>query len=140
MSPLLVNLLKLLFVAVLYGFLWVAVRAMRSHLSGAAAGPVGRASTAGAIISLVSPQSMAGRILPVDRPTLVGRSADSDLPLDDPFISDRHVRFDRVEGRLIVEDLGSTNGTLVNGITVVGRRTLDRGDVIRVGQTIMEVR
>ena len=50
------------------------------------------------------------------------------------------MRFDRVEGRLVIEGLGSTNGTLVNGIVVVGRRTLDRGDLVRVGQTIMEVR
>jgi len=139
MSPLLVNLFKVLFIAVLYGFLWVVVRAVRSHLA-AGTGTTERPTSTTAVLVVVEPESAAGRVIPVERPTLVGRGPGADVPFDDPFTSDRHVRFDRVEGRLVVEDLGSTNGTLVNGIPVVGRRTLDRGDVIRVGQTIMEVR
>ncbi len=139
MSPLLVNLFKVMFVAVLYGFLWMVVRAVRSHLAAGTAGAERVASTP-AVLVLVEPEAGAGRVIAVERPTLAGRGPDADVPFDDPFTSDRHVRFDRVEGRLVIEDLGSTNGTLVNGIAAVGRRTLDRGDLIRIGQTIMEVR
>lgn len=139
MSPLLVNVFKVLFVAVLYGFLWMVARAVRSHLAAGTAGTQ-RVPSTPAVLVLVEPEAGAGRVIPVERPTLVGRGPDADVLLDDAFASDRHVRFDRVEGRLVIEDLGSTNGTLVNGIAVVGRRTLDRGDLIRLGQTIMEVR
>ncbi|MEK7252542.1 MAG: FHA domain-containing protein [Actinomycetota bacterium] len=139
MSPLLINVFKVLFVAVLYGFLWVVVRAIRSHLSPVSTA-VERTVSTPAVLVLLEPAAMAGRVISVERPMTVGRGSDADVPFDDPFTSDRHVRFDRVEGRLVIEDLGSTNGTLVNGIVVVGRRTLDRGDLVRVGQTIMEVR
>ncbi len=139
MSPLLINIFKVLFVAVLYGFLWVVVRAIRSHLSPPSA-VVDRPASAPAVLVLLEPEAVAGRVISVERPMTVGRATDVDVAFDDPFTSDRHVRFDRVEGRLVIEDLGSTNGTLVNGVVIVGRRTLDRGDLIRVGQTIMEVR
>jgi len=139
MSPVLVNVFKVLFVVVLYGFLWIVARAVRAHL-GTAANPTDRTAAGSGTITITEPPAAAGRILTVEQPTLIGRSGEADITLDDPFISDRHVRFDRVEGRLVVEDLGSTNGTLVNGIPVIGRRALDRGDVIRIGQTIMEVR
>jgi len=137
MSPLLVNLLKVLFVALLYAFLWVVARAVRSHLG---AGVVTSERQSLPALFLTEPAAMAGRGIVVEQPTMVGRGAEADVTLDDPFISDRHVRFDRLENRLVIEDLGSTNGTAVNGIPVVGRRALDRGDVIRIGQTIMEVR
>ena len=139
MSPVLVNVLKVLFVVVLYGFLWIVARAVRSHLA-TSANPIDRTASGPGVIMITDPPADSGRILAVDQPTLIGRGAEADIKLDDPFISDRHVRFDRVEARLVVEDLGSTNGTLVNGIPVVARRALDRGDVIRIGQTIMEVR
>lgn len=137
MSPLLVNLLKVLFVAVLYGFLWVVVRAVRSHLGTGAVTPDRQSLPA---LFLTEPAAMAGRVIVVEEPILVGRGTEADVTFDDPFISDRHVRFDRLGNRLVIEDLGSTNGTAVNGIPVVGRRALDRGDVIRIGQTMMEVR
>lgn len=139
MPALAVNALKVLFVVVIYGFLWIVVQAVRSHLATPASDQE-RPTASPTVIAIVAPATMGGRVLTVARPTLVGRGADCDESLDDPFISERHVRFDRVEGRLVIEDLGSTNGTQVNGLPVMGRRTLDRGDEIRVGQTIMEVR
>jgi pSer/pThr/pTyr-binding forkhead associated (FHA) protein len=136
MAPLWVNLLKVAFVAALYLFLWTVVRAVRTHL----AGPVTVERSAAHVLFVTAPPEVHGRVIPVETPTLVGRGREADITLDDPFISDRHVRFDRVENRLVVEDLGSTNGTQVNGLPVTGRRVLDRGDVVRVGQTMMEVR
>jgi hypothetical protein len=138
MSPLLVNLFKVLFVAALYAFLWVVVRAVRSHL-GTGTLVTAERQTAPAVF-FTAPAEMAGRVIVVEQPVIVGRSTEVEVTVDDPFISDRHLRLDRLENRLVIEDLGSTNGTAVNGVPVVGRRALDRGDVIRIGQTIMEVR
>jgi pSer/pThr/pTyr-binding forkhead associated (FHA) protein len=60
--------------------------------------------------------------------------------IDDPFASDRHLRLSVDAGRLLVEDLGSTNGTLVNDRRIDTPTTLTRGDSIRVGTTTLEVR
>ena len=131
-----VNVLKVIFVVALYGFLWIVARSIRSHL----AAPSEPSADAPPVLVFVEPAAVAGRVIAVDRPTVMGRGETADMMISDPFASDRHVRFDRIEGRLLIEDLGSTNGTLVNGTRVTGHRTLDRGDAVRIGQTIMEVR
>src|SRR3954465_5222637 len=83
-----------------------------------------------------------GKVLSIDGPLLVGRSAlDEDGRLGgDREISRRHGRIARdAEGRLTVEDFGSSNGTFVNGEPVDGLRTLRPGDEVRMGATVMEV-
>lgn len=138
MSPIAVNLAKVLVVVVLYGFLWVVARAVRTHLT--APGTVERGPAVTGEIVFVQPAALTGTMVPVDGPVVVGRGDGADLTIADPFASERHACFDRVGGRLVVEDLGSTNGTLVNGVRLQGRRALERGDAIAIGQTIMEVR
>jgi pSer/pThr/pTyr-binding forkhead associated (FHA) protein len=83
-----------------------------------------------------------GKRLSVDADLLIGREA----PLqegrlgDDPQISRRHAFISRgVDGQLKIEDLGSANGTFVNGERIDAQRPLRPGDVVRVGQTVLEV-
>lgn len=137
MSPLVLNVSKVLLLVVIYGFLWVVARAVRSHLT-----PAATVRPEPTFVSpvFVAPMSRAGTTIAVDRPTVVGRGEQADVVIDDPFASDHHARFDRVGGRLLVEDLGSKNGTLVNGAAITERRVLEDGDTIRIGETIMEVR
>ncbi len=65
---------------------------------------------------------------------VVGRGTDADLQLMDQGVSRRHADLHVAEGRTTVYDLGSTNGTLVNG-HAVRSQPLQHGDVIRVGHT-----
>jgi pSer/pThr/pTyr-binding forkhead associated (FHA) protein len=59
---------------------------------------------------------------------------------DDPEISRRHARVSRgAHGRLTIEDLGSANGTLVNDERIDAPRTLELGDLVKVGQTVLQV-
>ncbi len=69
-----------------------------------------------------------------DEPITIGRSADNQLPLADPFCSGRHavVRKGALSGWLI-EDAGSKNGTFLNGRPIEGPQPLTTGDEIRVG-------
>lgn len=66
-------------------------------------------------------------------PLLIGRSAPSGLILNDVAVSRRHCRLDRVEQRIVLTDLGSTNGTTVNGARLEAPAPLDDGAVIRIG-------
>ena len=66
---------------------------------------------------------------------VVGRAADADLSLPDPFLSRRHSRFYRKGASLFVEDLGSRNGTLLNGQAIRGPAELKPGDVIRISNS-----
>lgn len=56
-----------------------------------------------------------GRSFTLEQPRLVGRSTDADIRIDDPSFADRHARLDLVGDDVILRDLGSAEGTLVNG-------------------------
>lgn len=137
MSDTLVNVTKVAFVAGLYVFLFFMARAIRGHL---ATDRARRPDPAESVPTLkVTAPDDAGRTIEVRRPIVVGRGANVDVTLEDAFASDRHARFDTAEGRLFVHDLGSTNGTMVNGERVTERTALSRGDAVTIGGTIMEV-
>ena len=91
---------------------------------------------------LVSEGNARDARLAVDGELLVGRAAaveDGRLG-DDPEISRRHARLVRgASGELTVEDLGSSNGTFVNGERLNALRTLQVGDVVRMGKTVLHV-
>jgi len=81
-----------------------------------------------------------GRIFPLakDR-VIIGRLGESDVVLSDPGVSRRHAEVRRQDGGWIISDLGSTNGTRVNEATI-GERTLEEGDRITIGRTVLEFR
>ncbi len=70
---------------------------------------------------------------------VVGRAPDVGLSITDPFLSRRHSRFFRVGATLLVEDLGSRNGTLVNGQMIVTPTTVQPGDVVQISQSAITV-
>jgi len=80
--------------------------------------------------------------LSVDADLLFGRKApDDDGRLgDDPEISRRHAYISRgADGRLTIEELGSANGTFVNGERIDTPLILELGDTVRVGTTVLQV-
>jgi pSer/pThr/pTyr-binding forkhead associated (FHA) protein len=65
----------------------------------------------------------------------LGRSADADIRLDDRYASGIHARVFNRSGAYFVEDMNSTNGTLLNSRELHGEAELTPGDVIRIGDT-----
>lgn len=79
-----------------------------------------------------------GEILTVDKSAaLLGRGADVDLRIPDPSLSRSHARFEREGETLWVVDLGSRNGTAVEGTRITDRRKLENGEHITVGNVIL---
>ena len=70
----------------------------------------------------------------------IGRASGCHINIDDTFISQLHARLFHRDGQLMVEDLGSTNGTAVNNTPVTNPMPLNKGDRLRVGDTTMELR
>jgi hypothetical protein len=133
-SPLIINLLKLAFLAVIYGFLWYVAGALRGHLWGR------RPRDETASVEIRHPPAAAGQTIPVRATVVVGRSDQADITLDDPYASDFHARIRPSDGALEIQDLDSTNGTYVNGTAIEEATPLRSGDEIRIGETIMGVR
>jgi Protein of unknown function (DUF3662)/FHA domain len=88
--------------------------------------------------SLVSVADGRGHVL--DRPsTTIGRLPECDIVVDDVGASRQHAEVRRTDDGFVLADLGSTNGTLVNG-TPIREHLLEDGDRITIGETILEFR
>jgi pSer/pThr/pTyr-binding forkhead associated (FHA) protein len=77
-------------------------------------------------------------LLSLDR-TNIGRSRDNDIRLSDDRASRRHARIDAQQGTFVISDLGSANGTFVNGQRIY-RQALRNGDEICIGDTRLTFR
>ena len=141
--------LKIAFLVLLYLFIWRIVRSAARDLrlpqesmilspqqaSSLLAQPVAR--ELGRLVVVSSPALEQGTVLTIDSSSLgIGRGANNDVPIpDDEYASTRHARFEPRRDGVYVEDVGSTNGTFVNGIRLSGDRRLASGDVVRIGET-----
>ena len=89
---------------------------------------------------MVEPASMRGSTLSLEDEVTVGRSPDCVVILtDDAFVSTKHARFFRKDNNWYVEDLGSTNGTLVNAQRVTAPVMLRVDDRVQTGTAVFEV-
>lgn len=156
--------LKFGFLAVLYLFLlWVSRNALKDlrrtsgtgaspyapgvggpHSSGAeatglySATGVNGAGTDGADPRLVverAPGHTPGMEYEVGEGAVLGRGDQAEIRLDDPFASSQHARLVRQGGVVVLEDLGSTNGTYLNEELLSGPQPLHPGDRVRIGDS-----
>lgn len=151
MSDAVLTFLKFCLLAVLYLFLarvvWIVARELRGT---PVAVPVGAAVATPAApkvktrkqwrLVLVEPAAEAGAAFPVEDEITLGRGGGCTVPLAfDTFVSQVHARaFDR-DGTLWVEDLGSRNGTFVDGEQVFEATRVSKGARVQVGETVLEV-
>jgi hypothetical protein len=139
--------LKLAFLVLLYLFVWRIVRTagrdlrlpqesfiLRPALAG---GAIGQAIESGRLVVVQSSILAAGEEFDLDSTALtVGRGPQNDVSIEgDEFASARHVRVEPRRDGVWVSDVGSTNGTFVNGVRIDRPRKLVQGDVVRVGET-----
>ncbi len=71
-------------------------------------------------------------------PMIIGRSSKADIQVDQDSVSRNHARLGADGARLVIEDLGSTNGTIVNDEHIEGPTRLRNGDFIKIGRTIFK--
>lgn len=84
---------------------------------------------------------LAGREIDLQgQALLMGRAQDADLVLEDDYASGRHARLFPQGTRWFLEDLGSTNGTYVDGNQITRALPVGPGDSIRIGKTVMEIK
>ena len=142
--------LKIAFLVLLYLLIWRIVRTVSRDMRRSPAqesfimSPIGGvpvaaavAAAGGRLVVEESPVLDEGLELELDSTSLtIGRAGQNDVAVEgDEFASARHVRFEPRRDGVWVQDLGSTNGTFVNGVRIAEARRLVPGDVVRVGET-----
>ena len=91
-------------------------------------------------VSVVNgPRELAGVTLPINGPVVIGRSPGADIVIGDDFVSGKHARISPSGDGAVLEDLGSTNGTLLNGQRVTSAQMLRPGDSIDIGAVKLKV-
>jgi hypothetical protein len=155
MSEAVLTVLKFCFLALLYLFLYRVVRLTLRELRAPAVTAEGagapRAAPApprrerrperGTLrLRIIEPAGRRGETHAIDRELTVGRGAGCAIVLgEDTYVSQLHARLFQQNGEGYIEDLGSTNGTYVNGKLISGATRLRRGDQVQVGQTVAEI-
>lgn len=86
------------------------------------------------------PKELRGVKINVRGPVIIGRSPGSDIVIGAEYVSGRHARFSIMGQNIFIEDLGSTNGTAVNGHRISEPTTLKNGDMVTVGDVAIRVR
>jgi len=141
--------LKVAFLVLLYLFIWRIVRTASRDLrlpqesfilapsSQAGVQPARRGPLTGRLVVVKSPDLDEGEDFELDSSQVtIGRGGQNDISIrTDEYASARHARFEPRQDGVWVQDLGSTNGTYLNGTRLEHPRRLTQGDVIRVGET-----
>jgi hypothetical protein len=146
----LLGILKICALALLYLFFFRVLRAVWAEVAPARAGgrapapsrpraPARRGKPGGDALVVVEPREQKGHRHTIDDEVTIGRAAGCSISVTDNFTSQLHARVFHRDGKLHVEDLGSTNGTYVNGRKVTAPLPLKRGDQVKVGATVFEV-
>ena len=144
--------LKIAFLVLLYGFIVLVVRSaskgmqqapQESIVLGAAEAAALRAEhglTPARLLVVSSPELNEGSTIEIAAPTVVGRDAQSGIRLDrDEFASGQHARIEPRPDGAWIDDLGSTNGTFLNGKKLKRAKLAKAGDVIKIGATELQV-
>lgn len=151
MPELVLDLLKFVFLGILYIFIARAVRAIYLELKPAKAPATGRAAPPPArqpsrrgkkapSKAAVVEGPRSGKTFNLDEELTIGRSDKCTLVLDDTYVSQVHARIFARGESFMVEDLGSTNGTYLNRRRITSPSELARGDQVKIGKTVLEMR
>ncbi len=126
---------RLLFVALLYLFLFAIMRTGIGMVKGSR-----KKDRAWNLSVERGPKELRGVNIAVNGPVIVGRSPGADIVIGAGYVSGRHARFQLMGQNLFVEDLGSKNGTAVNGQLIGAPTALQDKDVVNVGDVAIRIK
>lgn len=154
MPPFVLDVLKFAFLALLYFFVYRALRVATLDVSGRAGRAPGRhaaatpkqprrardSGKAPKKLLVIDDRGSKVGTFKLEQPLQLGRADACQIRLGDTYISQFHARIFPRDGAWYVEDLGSTNGTYLNQRKLSGPSELHAGDRLRLGKTTLELR
>jgi hypothetical protein len=134
--------LQWLVVALIFVFFLRVIRAVSVETRPGGRRKERQARSRGGSFEVLEPIEREGERFQIDvnESKSLGRSISNDIPmLTDVYASSNHAKLSRDEKGLLVEDLGSTNGTYVNAERIYGPTRVSKGDIVQIGEMILEV-
>lgn len=126
----------------LFLFVVQALRTLRAELASGlrTAEGVDREGTLLEVVNCDGVPGLSGRLYPLDSQNSIGRDPNNTVAIPDARVSLKHARLLWRGGGWWIEDLGSTNGTLLNGQAVTGAARVSSADVVQVGPASLKLR
>jgi hypothetical protein len=132
--------LGVIVIAIIYVIIFMALRIMYKDVKSGDKKKVLKKALGLEVLTVVEGCNLKkGSIIPINRVITLGRREDNLVMLTDPYASGYHAKVYPKNTEYFVEDLNSTNGTLLNDEFVEGRVLLEIGDEIRIGSTRFRV-
>lgn len=125
---------RIVLVALLYVFLFAVMRTGVGLVKGQR-----KAQESWTVTVAHGPRTLRGVKIHVAGPVIVGRAPGADILIPTDYVSGRHARFSLMGTGLMIEDLGSTNGTLLNGKPVTSMTACATGDTVTVGDVDIKI-
>jgi len=153
MSEITLTIVKVLFLALLWLFILFVASVIRSDLFGRAV-PTGggrelqnperprksrRSKGQPRVMSITNGPNAGIQADLAGQTVMIGRGSDCQLILDDDYVSTRHARVVSSDEGIYIEDLGSTNGSYVNGMRISAPTTITLQDTVRIGKTVLKL-
>jgi pSer/pThr/pTyr-binding forkhead associated (FHA) protein len=153
-SEITLTIVKVLFLALLWLFILFVASVIRSDLFGRAVSSadgtrqlqtpdrprkVKKAKGQPRVLTITNGPTAGTQAELASGMVMIGRGADCQLLLDDDYVSTRHARLVAAETGIYIEDLGSTNGTYVNGMRISAPTTITLQDTVRIGKTVLKL-
>ena len=153
MSEITLTVVKVLFLALLWLFILFVASVIRNDLFGRAVanGPgqqlqnperpkkTRRSKGQPRVMSITNGPNSGMEAELAAGPIMIGRGSDCQLILDDDYVSTRHARVVTGDSGIYIEDLGSTNGSYVNGMRITAPTTITLQDTVRIGKTVLKL-
>ena len=153
MPPFVLTVLKVVFLALLYFFIYRAFRSVVADIKPASRVPAGRGKgrdkpaprpkgggKAPKTLVVVDESGSKVETIPLNGTLQVGRADACQIRLPDTYASSFHARIYSRDGSWFIEDLGSTNGTYLNQHRITAPAELRAGDKVRIGKTTLDLR
>lgn len=134
------SIITIVMIVIIYLIIFTALRIMNKDIKSGNKGKRNKRKAVG--LEILEPGHNSsfkkGGVIPLRRELSIGRNAQNTFVIDDPYISSFHVRIYLKNNDYIIEDLGSTNGTIVNNTKINGKKYLESRDIVKLGSTVLK--
>ncbi|MDP4145056.1 MAG: FHA domain-containing protein [Bacillota bacterium] len=134
---------RIVIIAIVYIIIFIALRIMYKDIKNGGR-RVSKATTKKSFgLEVIEPGASntlrSGSIIPVVKEITIGRKEDNNLVIPDSYVSGHHARIYLKNTSYVLEDLNSTNGTILNSKKIANKVYIKKGDEIKIGNTIFKV-